>query len=149
MSISFPAHLSAGGMINTRNNRPAATAKASKKSRRLWGNRRTSAVIRICSPRRNAITAPSIASQRNRIEASSSDQVSGVPRARAMMPARRTPISAATSAAAGISTASPKPKSTAASQDLVGRRIGDQPNEPTDSSNNPQAAAPNFAFQSV
>ena len=37
----------------------------------------TSAVMRMCSPRRNATTAPSIASHRNRIEASSSDQISG------------------------------------------------------------------------
>ena len=33
--------------------------------------------MRMCSPRRNATTAPSMASQRNRIEASSSDQTSG------------------------------------------------------------------------
>ena len=33
--------------------------------------------MRMCSPRRNATTAPSIASQRNRMEASSSDQISG------------------------------------------------------------------------
>jgi hypothetical protein len=32
----------------------------------------------MCSSRRNAIAAPSIASHRNRIEASSSDQISGL-----------------------------------------------------------------------
>ena len=37
----------------------------------------TTAVSRMCSPRRSASTAPSMASQRNRIEASSSDQTSG------------------------------------------------------------------------
>ena len=35
------------------------------------------AVMRMCSPRRNATTAPSMASHRNRIEASSSDQTRG------------------------------------------------------------------------
>ena len=38
----------------------------------------TAAVMRMCSPRRNATPAPSIASHRNRIEASSSDQISGL-----------------------------------------------------------------------
>ena len=37
----------------------------------------TSAVMRMCSTRRSATTAPSIASHRNRIEASSSDQMNG------------------------------------------------------------------------
>ena len=37
----------------------------------------TAAVMRICSSRRNAMTAPSIASHRNSVEASSSDQTIG------------------------------------------------------------------------
>ena len=37
----------------------------------------TSAVIRMCSPRRSASTVPSMASHRNSSEASSSDQISG------------------------------------------------------------------------
>ena len=37
----------------------------------------TTAVIRMCSARRNATAAPSIASHRNRIDASSSDQING------------------------------------------------------------------------
>ena len=40
-------------------------------------NRLTQAVIRICSPRFRAITDPIIASHKNKIEASSSDQTSG------------------------------------------------------------------------
>ncbi len=55
----------------------AAVAYVSAIARAGAGSAPTAAVIRICSSRRNAMTAPSIASHRNRIEASSSDQTSG------------------------------------------------------------------------
>ena len=54
------------------------TANASKNARQRGEARATSVAMRMCSLRRNATTAPSIASHRNRIEASSSDQVNGL-----------------------------------------------------------------------
>ena len=56
----------------------ATSATASSIARRSGGANLTSVVIRMCSPRRSAITAPSIASQMNSICASSSDQISGL-----------------------------------------------------------------------
>ncbi|MEY9398894.1 hypothetical protein ABIF79_005269 [Bradyrhizobium japonicum] len=70
--------------------------------------------MRMCSPRRSAITAPSIESQRNRIEASSSDQISGLWKTyRMMTPASMMPISTSTTAAAAVSTTAPSQRSTA------------------------------------
>ena len=78
MAASSAAQCQAGPMISTRKPSPAATASASNRPRRgpEFANA-TSAVMRMCSPRRSAITAPSMASHRNRMEANSSDQVSG------------------------------------------------------------------------
>src|SRR4051794_12259618 len=62
----------------------------------------------MCSPRCNAITAPSIESQRNRIDASSSDQISGLWRTyRLMTPASKMTISNSTRPAVTVSTAAP------------------------------------------
>src|SRR6266568_546769 len=57
-------------MSRTRNARAAATATTSRKARDRGDSMPTIAVMRICSPRRNATTAPSMASHRNKIEAS-------------------------------------------------------------------------------
>ncbi len=60
----------------------------------------------MCCPRCSAITEPSIASHRNRMEASSSDQTSGAcSTKRATTPANRITISASTIAAASPATA--------------------------------------------
>ena len=55
----------------------APVANVSSIARAGAGSMPTTAVIRMCSSRRNAITAPSIASHRNRIDANSSDHTSG------------------------------------------------------------------------
>src|SRR5262245_39559869 len=73
----------------------------------------TKVVSRICSPRCSAITAPSIASQRNRIEANSSDQVSGRRISRLTTPANSTSVSTSTITAASTSTERAMPSSTA------------------------------------
>ena len=57
--------------------RGAAIASTSKNARRRGLSCPTIAVIRMCSPRWNATTAPNIASHRNNIPASSSDQMIG------------------------------------------------------------------------
>ncbi len=54
-----------------------ASPKASSHGRSGGGSMSTTAVSRMCSPRPSAITAPSMASQRNSADASSSDQTSG------------------------------------------------------------------------
>ena len=108
-------------MISTRKPRPAARPSASKKPRRCGPSRATIAVMRMCSPRRRAITAPSMASQRKRIEASSSDQVSGAWNTeRATMPENSTATSATTRIAAGISTMAPRIRSAVAAQEPEG-----------------------------
>ena len=56
---------------------PAAIATRSRNARPRGSSLPTIAVMRMCSPRWNAMIDPSIASQRNRIDASSSDQTSG------------------------------------------------------------------------
>ena len=58
--------------------RRAATANTSRKARARGPSMPTMAVMRMCSPRWKAITEPSMASQRNRIAASSSDHTSGL-----------------------------------------------------------------------
>ena len=55
----------------------AHTLIASNNARFCDDSLDSTAVMRMCSPRRSAMTAPSIASQMNSIEASSSDQTSG------------------------------------------------------------------------
>ena len=52
-------------------------ATVSRKARRAGAALATSAVMRMCSPRRNATTAPKLASQRNNSDAASSLQTSG------------------------------------------------------------------------
>ncbi len=64
-------------MISSTNTATTTAAKVSSRLRQCAGASATSTPSRMCSSRRSAITAPSIASQRNRIEASSSVQVSG------------------------------------------------------------------------
>ena len=64
-------------MITNRNTATATTATASARAWPRRENPATSAVSRMCSPRCSAITLPSIASHRNRIEASSSVQING------------------------------------------------------------------------
>ena len=65
-------------MVMNRKASAAATATTSRKARTGGDSMPTTAVMRMCSARRNATTAPSIASHRNRIEASSSDQMIGL-----------------------------------------------------------------------
>ena len=75
------------GVVVGRLDRPAAGTPARRRSRphrdrpasRAWRWRRSRS-SRMCSERRNATAAPSMASHRNRIEASSSDQISGLRR---------------------------------------------------------------------
>ena len=64
--------------MRMRNASAAAVASMSNVARVAAGSMPTTAVIRMCSSRRNAITAPSMASHKNKIEASSSDQTSGL-----------------------------------------------------------------------
>ena len=52
-------------------------AKVSSQCRQRGGASPTTKASRMCSPRRSAMTEPSMASHRNSVEASSSDQVSG------------------------------------------------------------------------
>ncbi|MCY1223063.1 hypothetical protein D9M72_351720 [compost metagenome] len=63
--------------MSTRNAIDAAIANASSMARVEGVTFCSSAVMRMCSPRRSATTAPSIESQRKRIDASSSDHTSG------------------------------------------------------------------------
>jgi hypothetical protein len=63
--------------MSTRKAIDAAMASASSMARAEGSPFADSAVMRMCSPRRSATTAPSIDSHRNRIEASSSDHTSG------------------------------------------------------------------------
>ena len=66
-------------MISARNASDAASAKrVEQRAARAGATPLTNAVMRMCSPRRSAITAPSIDSHRNRIDASSSDHTSGL-----------------------------------------------------------------------
>ena len=68
---------SAAGRNMTRKTMTSINASDSTHGRTVGDMRPTKVLSRMCSPRRSAITAPSIASHRNRIDASSSDQVSG------------------------------------------------------------------------
>lgn len=67
----------AGQATSARKATEAVMAKVSNSARVSGRSRATKAVMRMCSPRRSATTAPSIDSHRNRIEASSSDHTSG------------------------------------------------------------------------
>ncbi|MNI57008.1 hypothetical protein D3C73_1120410 [compost metagenome] len=78
MKCSSCAYSMAGARISTRNASDAASAAVSNCARRAGLTLLTRAVIRMCSPRRKATTAPSIDSHRNRMEASSSDHTSGL-----------------------------------------------------------------------
>ncbi len=78
MKASSCANSTAGPITSKRNASGAAIATTSRNARTPGDAMPTSAVMRMCSPRRNATTAPSIASHRNRMDASSSDQTSGV-----------------------------------------------------------------------
>ena len=64
-------------MMASTNTSTTMVARVSMKARSRGGARDTRKPSRMCSPRRSAMTAPSMASHRNRMEASSSDQVSG------------------------------------------------------------------------
>ncbi len=74
---SSAAYSNANGSTTTRNSKGAISASASSNARRDGPADVTKAVMRMWPPLRNATTAPSIASQMNRIDASSSDQTSG------------------------------------------------------------------------
>src|SRR5574337_283387 len=93
-------------MTSSRNTTGAAMATVSRKARMPGEAISTNAVMRMCSPRRRATTAPSIASHRISMEASSSDHTRGAcSRKRLTTPASKTMISATTRSAAAISTA--------------------------------------------
>ena len=77
MKFSSSAYSIACGMIMRRKAMEAVIAAASSSARICGETRETRPVMRICSPRRSATTAPSMESQRKRREASSSDQTSG------------------------------------------------------------------------
>jgi hypothetical protein len=82
----------------------AAIASASAQACALGLQRETSAVVRMCVPRRSATAAPRLASQRNRIDASSSAQGMGLLKTKRMItPAKSTRTSPTTRAAAGAS----------------------------------------------
>ncbi|MDT4834424.1 hypothetical protein FQZ97_680600 [compost metagenome] len=78
MKCSSCAYSTAGARISARKASDAAVAAVSSCARRAGLMLLTSAVMRMCSPRRKATTAPSMDSHRNRMEASSSDQTSGL-----------------------------------------------------------------------
>ena len=78
MKASSCANSHGGPITSTRNASGAAIATHVEERAHAGDAMPTNAVMRMCSPRRSAITAPSIASHRNRIDASSSDQTSGV-----------------------------------------------------------------------
>ena len=75
--VSSLANSKAGSSSRATKIRPATRATVSRKARRRGPLMATKAVMRMCSARRKATTAPSMASHRNRIEASSSDQMMG------------------------------------------------------------------------
>jgi hypothetical protein len=77
ITVSAAAKSYAGHSTSASSAIERTIASVSTSARRCGDRRLTKAVIRICSPRRNASTAPSIDSQRNRMPASSSDQTSG------------------------------------------------------------------------
>ena len=77
MKVSSAANSKAGSMTSSRKARAAAIATTSRKARTEGETLPTRAVMRMCSPRWKATTAPSMASQRNSIEASSSDHTIG------------------------------------------------------------------------
>ncbi len=66
-----------GSISPSRQAAVTAAPIASAQARAAGRARLTNTVSRMCSPRRRATTAPSMASQRNIAEASSSDQVIG------------------------------------------------------------------------
>ena len=108
MKRSSDAYSQAGHATIARKASAAYSAIASASRRRCGGSLDTIAVMRMCSPRRRATTAPSIASQMKSMEASSSDQISGwCSTKRATTPASSTATSASTSAAARPSTSTP------------------------------------------
>ena len=81
-------------------------ANASNRPSQTADIRAVTVVSRICTPRRSAIAAPSIASHRNSSEATSSLQTNGRSNTkREMTPNNRTITSATTRMAAGISVA--------------------------------------------
>jgi hypothetical protein len=74
---SSTTYSNAGKTIAAANNVVRVSVKASSRSRQGSGRRATRNVRRRCSPRRSAMTAPSVASHRNRMDASSSAHVIG------------------------------------------------------------------------
>ena len=76
-NISSSAYSRLGWSMATRKMSGAATARVSSTARFGRGSAPTRAVMRMCSPRWSATTEPSMASQMNRTEASSSDQTMG------------------------------------------------------------------------
>jgi hypothetical protein len=67
----------AGGIIARRNAATTVVPKVSSQVRQRGGASDTRKASRMCSARRSAMTEPSMASHRNRADASSSDQVIG------------------------------------------------------------------------
>ena len=77
MNCSSAAYSYAGTRMQPRKTMAASIAIVSSKVRMPGDALLTKVDIRMCSPRRNAMTAPSMASQMNIIWASSSDQING------------------------------------------------------------------------
>jgi hypothetical protein len=78
MNCSSTANSDAGSSARIKKATLMANASASKKGRNAGSAMPTTAVMRMCSALRWATTAPSIASQRNSIDANSSDQKIGL-----------------------------------------------------------------------
>src|SRR5450830_1529034 len=90
MKYSSHAYSIDGIVKSSKKTKETLRALYCRNERTIGGAIVTKVVIRMCSLRRKATTAPSIASQRNRIDASSSDQTSGLrSRYRATTPANK------------------------------------------------------------
>ena len=76
--ISSTANSQAEGRIMRRKARAATVATTSSANRLGGDSMPTNAVMRMCSARCSAIADPNIASQRNSVDASSSDQMIGL-----------------------------------------------------------------------
>ncbi len=140
MKRSSAAYSHAGQATIARNASDAQTQIASNSRRRSGACLDTSAAIRMCSPRRSAITAPSIASQMKSMDASSSDQTSGRWNTnRATTPASSTTMSASTRAPAHRSTTRPSPRSRRASGEAARDRAASswRTSSPTPSTSGP------------
>ena len=154
MKPSSCAYSAADGSKRIRNNAATPMARTSARARHAIDMRLASAVSRICWLQESAMTAPSIASHRNTMLASSSVQTIGRWNAkRETTPASRMTISRATSAAAAASTSWVKKRSP--DRTILLTLIAANPSKsgqdraPTAASSSAQASSPNRPCQSL